>query len=256
MALPASGPISMSMVRTELQNEGKSTTFELSKIGCLLGSETNTGSGYVPVNRSATTKPTDDVTPSAITEWYSYNHSANQNCPTGDISTPTMLGSYLYYRINVTGSVGSVSSITMDSPDNTLNSTVRCQIYTSYPFTNTGALTGFPIFDGTFANTNFQTYNYTLSSTSQVLYFVIWDEGGVAINLFTVYALNSTSCSGGDVRVVKASNNSTTLTGAVGATLYRMPQNAILTGYTYVRDEDGTIRTLTSGVVGSIVANC
>ena len=73
MALPASGPISMSMLMTELENTGLTSNIELSKIGSVLGSDTNTGSGYVPVNRSAPTKPTDDVVPSAISEISPYS---------------------------------------------------------------------------------------------------------------------------------------------------------------------------------------
>lgn len=264
MALPASGPISMSMLITELQNGGLTSNIELSKIGSLLGSDTNTGSGYVPVNRSASTKPTDDVVPSAISEWYSYDHTLNQNCPTGQTDTPILLGSYLYYRVNVTGSSGAVSSITISSPDNVSPnlSTMRFRIYTTYPFTNTGTLTGSPVFDGTFTNTNFQTYDYTLSSTSQVLYLVMWKEGGQDQNILTpIYFMTSPSCSNVDnIRAVVTSNNDPTLAAASSnsSALLNPRTGAAITGFTYVRDEGGSIYNLNSstGVIGSLHSNC
>jgi len=261
MPLPASGPISMSMLRTELQNDGKTTNYELSKIGGLIGSGTTTGSGYVPINRSSTSKPDDNTIPSQISEWYSYNHSANQNCPTGDVSTPTIRSNYLYYRVNVTGSVGNVSTITLDSPNNTLSYNIKCRIYTTYPFTNTGTLTGSPVFDGLFTNTTAQTYNYTLSSTSQVLYIVIWDDGGSNLNQFNVYALSTTSCSDvSNLRVVRTSNNDATLAAAStnSSALYRLPQDTLLTGFTHVRDDNGSIYAINSvtAVVGALIQNC
>jgi hypothetical protein len=264
MALPASGPISMSMLMTELENTGRTSNIELSKIGSLLGSDTNTGSGYVPVNRSAPTKPTDDVVPSAVSEWYSYNHTANQNCPTGDVDTPILLGNYLYYRVNVTGSSGAVSSITISSPDNVVPflSTMRFQIYTAYPFTNTGTLTGFPVFDGTFTNTNFQTYDYTLSSTSQVLYLVMWKDGSQDQNILTpIYFLSTPSCSNTDnIRAVITSNNDSTLAAASSnsSALLNPRTGALITGFNYVRDEGGSIYNINSStaVVGSLHSNC
>lgn len=264
MALPASGQMALSDLRTELQNGGKTSDFELSKIGCLLGSDVNTGSGYVPLNRSSPTKPTDDVVPSAVSEWYSYDHTANQNCPTGQTDTPILLGSYLYYRVNVTGSSGAISSITISSPDNAVPylSTMRFQIYTSYPFTNTGTLTGSPVFDGTFSNTNSQTYDYTLSSTSQVLYLVMWREGGQDQNILSpIYFMNSPSCSNTDnIRAVLTSNNDATLAAAsANSSALLNPRTGVaITGFTYVRDEGGSIYNLNSstGVIGSLYANC
>lgn len=264
MALPASGPISMSMLRTELQNEGKSSDFELSKIGCLLGSDVNTGSGYVPLNRSSATKPTDDVVPSQISEWYSYNHTTNQNCPTGDIDTPLLLGSYLYYRVNVTGSSGGSSTITISSPDNASPnlSTMKFQIYTSYPFTNLGVLTGTPVFDGTFSNTNSQTYNHVLSSTSEVLYLVMWKADGQNQNILTpIYFLTSPSCSNVDnIRAVVTSNNDPDLpTASTNSSALLNPRTGVaITGFSYVRDEAGRIYNLNSStaVIGSLHTAC
>jgi hypothetical protein len=264
MALPASGPISMSMLITELQNEGLTSNIELSKIGALLGSDTNRSSGYVPVNRSAPIKPTDDVVPSAISEWYSYNHIAYQDCPTGDIDTPILLASYLYYKVNITGSSGAISTITISSPDNVVPnlSTMRFQIYTSYPFTNTGTLTGFPIFDGTFTNTNFQTYDYTLSSTSETIHLVMWRDGGQDQNIITpVYFMTSPSCGNIDnIRAVLTSNNDATLAAASlnGSALLNPRFGTPITGFTYVRDAGGSIYNIDSStaVIGSLYGNC
>lgn len=264
MALPASGPISMSMLITELQNTGLTSNIALSKIGALLGSETDTGSGYVPVNRSAPTKPTDDVIPSAISEWYSYDHNGSQNCPTGDVDTPILLGSYLYYRVNVTGSSGAVSSITISSPDNvTPNlSTMRFRIYTTYPFTNTGTLTGFPVFDGTFSNTNSQIYDHILSSTSETLYLVMWKDGGQDQNILSpIYFLSTPSCTNADnIRAVVTSNNDATLAAASSnsSALLNPRTGALITGFSYVRDAGGSIYNINSStaIIGSLYANC
>jgi len=173
MALPASGPISMSQVMTELQNTGTSTNVRLSYMGSLSGSGTVTSSGYVPINRFSTSKPLDAF-PQQLSEWYNYNHSAVKNCPV--VENTLSVGNYfLYYAVNVTGSIGAASNITLQSPGNTSN-TVRCNVYTSYPFTNTGTLTGTPVSAAIFTNGDAQYYNHTLASTSETLYFVIWSS--------------------------------------------------------------------------------
>jgi hypothetical protein len=81
-----------------------------------------------------------------------------------------------------------------------------------------------------------------------------------APNLFTVSLSNSTGgvCARSVLRTVRASNDSPNLGAAVGAALYRMPQNVLITGYTYVAEDDGfsptsniyEISTFT-GVVGN-----
>ena len=67
MALPASGPISMSQVRTELQNDGKTTDLRLSFLGSMSGSGANRTSGYTPINQSSLTKPSSTF-PASISE--------------------------------------------------------------------------------------------------------------------------------------------------------------------------------------------
>ena len=65
MALPASGQISMNDIRVELGIPSQSP-FELN---------TAIGEGYVYLNECSTSKPIA-ANPDAISEWYSYNHSA------------------------------------------------------------------------------------------------------------------------------------------------------------------------------------
>lgn len=174
MALPASGPISMSMIRTELQNDGTTSNLRLAYLGSMSGSGASRTSGYVPINRFSPTKPADGF-PANIGEWYSYNHTATKNCPVVE-NTLTLGSYYLYYVVNVTGSIGAISNIILQSPDNTGGNTIKCNVYTTYPFTNTGTLTGTPVSAAIFTNNSAQYYPRTLASTSETLYFVIWNE--------------------------------------------------------------------------------
>jgi hypothetical protein len=174
MALPASGPISMSMIRTELQNGGKTTDLSLTFLGSMSGSGANRTSGYTPINQSSLTKPSS-LLPASVGEWYSYDHSTNKACSNG---LNLVLGSYYsYIRYEVTGPVGSTSTTQMYLPTNPGGNTIKCHIYTgSYPFTNLGTLTGTPVFNGTFTTTGTQSYSFNLASTSTILHVVAWDE--------------------------------------------------------------------------------
>lgn len=173
MALPASGQISIGDIRTELSNTG-TNNFRLSYAGTPASSGATRSSGYVPINQNSTTKP-NPASPYNVSEWYSYNHSENRTCSGSPFNTLDLGAYYLYYRINVTGNVNDQSIISITSIDYG-SGTLRCQIYTSYPFTNTGATTGSPIANLSFTNNSTQTYTYTMTSTSQVLYFVLWVE--------------------------------------------------------------------------------
>ena len=173
MALPASGPISMSMIRTELQNGGKTTDLSLTFLGSMSGSGANRTSGYTPINQSSLTKPSS-LLPASIGEWYSYDHSTNKAC--GNPLNLTLGAFYTYVRYEVTGIVGSTSTTQMTMPTNPGN-TIKCHIYTgSYPFTNLGTLTGTPVFNGTFTSAGSQFYSFNLASTSTILHVVAWDE--------------------------------------------------------------------------------
>ena len=81
MSLPAAyAPLSMSMIITELGYGGGLTNISLS------GSETGL---YGAINTSSPSYP-DGVSPFAISEWYSYNHSASYagSWQTGSITLP------------------------------------------------------------------------------------------------------------------------------------------------------------------------
>jgi hypothetical protein len=176
MALPASGLISMSMVRTELQNDGKTSDLRLSFLGSMSGSGATRTSGYVPINQSSLTKPSS-LLPASLSEWYSYDHNTDKAC--GNPLNLTLGGYYTYTKYQVTGLVGSTSTTTMFLPTNPGGNTIKCQIFNnSYPFTNLGTLTGTPTpaFNGTFTDTSTQTYNFNLTSTSHTLYVVAWDD--------------------------------------------------------------------------------
>jgi hypothetical protein len=161
----------MSMVRTELENSGKTTNVSLQYMGSVLIGREN---GYVPINQNSTSKP-NSTAPHQLSEWHSYNHTQNGTCSGTAFTTPTIGGYYIYYRVNVTGGVGASSVISVTSSGYAGFQSLRCNIYSAYPFTNTGALTGTPLSALTFTSNITQTYTHTLSASSQVLYFVIWD---------------------------------------------------------------------------------
>jgi len=66
MAMPSSGPISMSQINTEL---GRSSNAQIS-----LDSAEN--GGYATINQCSVSKPVL-TNPAKLSEWYSYNHSAS-----------------------------------------------------------------------------------------------------------------------------------------------------------------------------------
>jgi hypothetical protein len=172
MALPASGQISMSMARTELENTGTTSNVGLAKLGSIIVVRET---GYVPINQNSTLKP-NLTSPYQLSEWYSYNHTQNGTCSGTTFTTPTIGGAYIYYRINVTGGAGASTTISVNSSGYAAGQSLRCYIYSTYPFTNTGALTGTLLSALTFTSNASQTYTHTLSASSQVLYFVIWDN--------------------------------------------------------------------------------
>jgi hypothetical protein len=214
MALPASGPISMSQVRTELQNDGKSTDLSLHFLGSMSGSGANRTSGYTPLNQSSLTKPSI-VPPSSLSEWYSYNHTTNKAC--GNPLNPIVGAYYTYVRYEVTGPVGSTSTTQMTMPTNPGN-TIKCHIYTgSYPFTNLGTLTGTPMFNGTFTTAGSQFYSFTLASTSTILHIVAWDETIPAGNyLFAISPSCGTTTTTTTQPPLTITNSAVTCSGTVG----------------------------------------
>ena len=65
MALPSSGTISMSQIRTELGIPNQAP-FSL---------DTAENGGYVAINQNSASRP-NAANPASMSEWYSYNHSA------------------------------------------------------------------------------------------------------------------------------------------------------------------------------------
>jgi hypothetical protein len=81
-------------------------------------------------------------------------------------------------------------------------------------------------------------------------------------NTFDIYAMITDSCSNIDnPRTVRTTNNDTDLATALanGAALYRMPQNVLLTGFSFARMQSGgntySINS-TTGVVLSVSSTC
>ena len=68
MALPSSGQISMSQINTEL---GRSSTAQISL-------DTAENGGYGAINTNSSSRP-NASNPAAMSEWYSYNHSAGSS---------------------------------------------------------------------------------------------------------------------------------------------------------------------------------
>ena len=70
MALPANGALSFDEIGVEIQRAS----------GSILNITTAETGGYVALNPYSTYKP-DGVTPSSVSEWYSYNHTQSQLAP-------------------------------------------------------------------------------------------------------------------------------------------------------------------------------
>ncbi len=166
MALPASGQITLGGIRSELENTGTANNYSLTNAGTGI-------TGYVPINRNSTSKP-NLSTPHNMSEWYSYNHTQNGTCSsTTTYTTPTIVASYLYYRINVTGGTGNKSEITITTAGVQSLEEIYLRIYNTYPFNSSGALTGSPVYTNTITTSSTYSFDYTLVASSEVLYFVI-----------------------------------------------------------------------------------
>ena len=172
MALPSSGQISVSDIRTELSNTGKTNNYNLAFAGAPYGLARDVG--YVPLNQSSTSKPNTSAaasaTPRSSSFWYSYDHTAQLTCPLS-FETPNVTGgNYVYYKTSISGTSGTYTPIyaSIANPDG-YSYTVR--IYDSYPFNNLGEITATAIYIGA-PN---QVFWYQLPSTTNVLHFVFWN---------------------------------------------------------------------------------
>lgn len=103
MSLPASGQISISDIRTELQNTG-TTNFSLAKAG-QISIYVNKDDGFVPINRASAVQP-GRTNPYQISEWYSYNHSTSQACSSSTYTLPGYHQQYSLIKLNLTRSCG------------------------------------------------------------------------------------------------------------------------------------------------------
>jgi hypothetical protein len=176
MPLPASGTISIGDIRTELLNSGTSN-YRLSYAGQYNGSIKT--SGYVPINRASTSKPNDSAA-YAISEWYSYNHSSSKACSGTGFTVGGINQQYIYYKLSITGAgAGCIATIdfTWTSSGSFLYCNQYVDLYSSYPFSNTGTIVPSPIYSN---NGVTGSYNYTLTSTTDYLYLVVWLDDPLA----------------------------------------------------------------------------
>jgi hypothetical protein len=174
MALPSSGQISLSSIRTELLNTG-TNNFSLKNAGGYTGRDTP----YVPVNQSSFGKP-NTTSPYQASEWYDYDHSASTLCSQVVVSSQTFISNRIYYKITITGCTGQSTNIFVrlqDEPNNSYNHTVN--VYDFYPFNNIGGLSlTTPLFNATLKSIDQPevSFPYILTSSSDILYLVAWNS--------------------------------------------------------------------------------
>lgn len=170
MPLPSSGTLSMGDIRAELLNSGTSS-FSLGYSG-QQGNAVKT-SGYVPINRASTSKP-NSTSPYAVSEWYSYNHSSSKSCSGTGFTAGGYNQQYIYYKLAIT-SAGAGCVATLDFTWTSSGSFLYCDqyidLYSTYPFNNTGTVIESPIYSDNGAT---GSYNYTCTSTTDYLYLVAW----------------------------------------------------------------------------------
>lgn len=88
MALPSSGQISMSQINTEL---GRASNSQISL-------DTAENGGYATINTNSTSRP-NASNPAAMSEWYSYNHSA-ASCDAPTISLNSRCSTYAVLNVS------------------------------------------------------------------------------------------------------------------------------------------------------------
>lgn len=180
MALPSSGPISMSMIMTELKNSGSSGVLNNTRlyyIGQVAGGPRE--EGYTPINQNSTYRPTAS-NPVSMSEWYSYNHSQTGSCdPTFTASVDT---NYKYYAIGISGGgSGSYSDIYISMNGYTASTGPRIELHSGYPFNSTGGLTTTHLLYGyTFTAGGVPSsypYTWNITQSNPILHVVVWATG-------------------------------------------------------------------------------
>jgi len=182
MALPSSGPISASQIRTEI-NVPSQSPFSLNSAEVL---------GYTDLNvlsiSSSQGKPNID-TPNSMSEWYSYNHSLNRNCSSTShvgLKSPYNYSYNTFAQIDIGTTSGTLSytgsnfAISGSAP----SASVSYSLYQStYPSVSSGKLLKLGVL--TSANPRDSvTYTYNVSSGSIVTFIFnsAGSTGGITCN--------------------------------------------------------------------------
>jgi hypothetical protein len=181
MALPASGPISMSMVRTETSQSSMINyaiggwTWGAATLTCVGVAVGGYYSGYAPINvlssgsRFSESSPLN-YTNLSMSAWYDYNHTAQIN--TGVTGT-------LYQHADITDKSYPASMLIIELGTSNTTYTINISgsniygdiyIYYGKPWSNTGGSYTIPldqlVYQG-FGNINTKfNYNYVYNSTS------------------------------------------------------------------------------------------
>lgn len=174
MAIPGSGKVSIGDIRTELQNGG-TNNFSLQFAGRPYIGAPGTFQNpiYVPINESSTSKP-NNLQPFAISEWRNYNHSENKPCSVTSFTTPILGPFYTYYRVNIAGTAGNESQITITGNGTTSHAVA---IFTSYPFNDVGAIVSLPFASSIlYSSTTINFRKGIDGTTPQVLHLVFWQD--------------------------------------------------------------------------------
>jgi hypothetical protein len=176
MALPSSGEISASSIRSEFQQTGRAPynfSFQMDPTWAH-----GSNDGYTPVNQKSTTIPSA-TDPDNMSEWYSYNHSENWPCGgSGGLGGPVSMDvsncRRKFFRVSLSGASGYTADISVYGDAN--SSIFSYRIYDVYPFTSTGAFVATsPVFSGNMSTTT-TTHTYTMSASSVVIYAVVYEN--------------------------------------------------------------------------------
>jgi hypothetical protein len=172
MAIPGSGKVSIGDIRTELQNGG-TNNFSLKKAGRpttngLLGTDPPQ---YTPVNQNSPVIPNNSQ-PYNLSEWRGYDHSQHGICSATSFTSPSVEGIYIYYKVRLTGTTPRFTS-NISVQGSGMSNNYYANFYTSYPFTNTGEITGTPVLQFILSNDVQQVQTFTVSSFSDVYFHVV-----------------------------------------------------------------------------------